>query len=297
MSIYKVKKASLYVLKEVKIIKIRQAPVLEEWQSLPSDQLLPYVDLAEFASLNQLEEEHQTDDSIKGKRRLTPGIRCGAALIAFVFCAYVVFTLYMAYGNPLPNLGFLKESAQLQQENSALTALKPAVTVIEGPNKNGSGFNIAPDGLIITNRHVVEGMAVVSVLFPAHGRYKGQNWQAIKGADLAIIDIDGKDLPYVPLSLNLPQLGEEVSIIGSPLGFDWTVAKGVVQSYIALEGYEKIMVIEGPIYSGSSGSPVFNSKGEVVAIVFAGFKDQPNLGLAIPVEALGILADLGKTKG
>jgi len=104
---------------------------------------------------------------------------------------------------------------------------------------------------------------------------------------LAVIKIKGQSLPFVPLAKTYFSAGQPVVFIGNPLGFNWTVAEGEVLEYIKFADNElPVLLLSGPVYPGSSGSPVFNEQGEVGAVVYATLVDQKNTGLAIPVQAL-----------
>ena len=92
----------------------------------------------------------------------------------------------------LPDLGFLKDSAKLAQ-NESLDELRQAVVTIESFSSSGTGFNVRADGLIITNRHVVDNGGILSISF-ADGTnkiYTASDWVVINDVDLAVIDIDG----------------------------------------------------------------------------------------------------------
>ncbi len=258
-------------------------PVLEPWRQAPTKEQEEDLNMEEIHFLNRLAPEGDEKQPPPAPKWFYGLI---AALLVLTFSFLIWGDIFVSLANPLPDLGFLSRSSQLAKE-PALAALKPAVVSIELPASRGSGFNISPEGTIITNRHVVENKGSIGVVFPSGRRYKGKSWQGIEGFDLAVVEIAGKDLPHLPFGSQLPQIGEEIVFIGNPLGFDWTVSQGRVKSYISLEGYATpLILLEGPVFSGSSGSPVFNSKGEVVAVIFATLKGEENSGLAIPIENL-----------
>ena len=97
-------------------------------------------------------------------------------------------------------------------------------------------------------------------------------------------------MPVVALEDSLPLIGEKVIIIGNPLNFIKVVMRGEVTDYWEMEGLpEPLLELDAPIQRGSSGSPVFNEEGRVVAVVFAtvesGEKGERR-GLALPVSLL-----------
>jgi S1-C subfamily serine protease len=170
-------------------------------------------------------------------------------------------------------------------KDEALASLREAVVTIKGASSSGSGFNLRADGLIITNRHVVEDNLGVMVTFTNGARYPVKNWHYVGDYDLAVATIAGADLPHVELGDKLPQVNDPLIFIGNPLGFDWTISEAVM-----LEMYEyqddSIIYFSGPVRSGSSGSPLFNSAGQVIGVIFASLRDVENIGLAIPAQLL-----------
>jgi len=160
--------------------------------------------------------------------------------------------------------------------------------------RQGTGFNIDSQGLIVTNYHVVRDARLVFVGFAdgtIHGVKEAIHFPEV---DLALLDIAGDNLPVLALeNENNMKTGDKVIVIGNPLGFPQVVKEGEVVGQIRLQGWEDpVIMIKGPIYSGSSGSPVFNEEGTVVAVVFGTLKQQANseqvenIGLAVPINQL-----------
>ena len=123
-----------------------------------------------------------------------------------------------------------------------MAALQEAVVVIEGTGGNGTGFNISEDGLIVTNRHVVEDSRIITIRFGGDGAatFTTREWIDIPEVDMALIDIDGEDLPFVELNDEYPSADDEIIFIGNPLGYDWTISEAV--SYTHLEDIDAILV-------------------------------------------------------
>ena len=178
----------------------------------------------------------------------------------------------------------LARSNQLSQDES-VSALKKAVVTIECSGSSGTGFNISPDGLIVTNAHVVDGGGYITLFFP-EGRqrvYVGGEVTFLEGVDLALVDIDGTDLPCVELADYLPEAGQSVIFIGNPLGYDWTVSEGTVSGEAYVDGIS-VICISGPVRPGSSGSPVFDTSSQVIGVVFAMLTQKEDVGLVIPIS-------------
>ena len=197
-----------------------------------------------------------------------------------------------------PSLDFLGESADLVREPH-IQELREAVVKIDVRRREGSqivagqrggtGFNISEDGLIVTNRHVVKDAEVILVSFPEHGFFGAGSVSYLEEADIAVIDIDGENLPVVELSLSdEPVPGDAVTIIGNPLGYPRVAFSGEIVRY-SYRGAVSIMEIKAPIHPGSSGSPVFDEDFKVVGIVYAVARtenEEETIGVAVPVSEL-----------
>lgn len=259
-------------------------PSGEYWRETSPEQARD-LDFDEIEYLNQTSdgEEGAEDEPTPTRRLRHPWLR--GILAALVILAFGGWVLVDIFAVPV-DFSFLMRSAQLAKEQS-LAELRDAVVVVECSGSSGSGFNIRDDGLIVTNQHVVDGGGLITVTFPQGDKrsFVARDSIPIEGVDLALIDIKGDDLPAVSISNSLPAAGEELIFIGNPLGFDWTISEGQV---LGLAQADDIVALylSGPIRSGSSGSPVFNSHAQVVAVIFATISGQENTGLAIPISYL-----------
>ncbi|MGI6685162.1 MAG: S1C family serine protease [Bacillota bacterium] len=220
----------------------------------------------------------------------TPGFRLIGFITVIIFMTILVGNFFRAYS--FPQLGFLSQSGELKQLPE-VQAFKKAVVLVEAGQSRGTGFNIDSEGLIVTNFHVVSDAKVVIVRFPQGEIYVSTKWRAFPDIDLALIKIEGQSLPKLELADKAVKSGSKVLIIGNPLGFPFVVSTGLVSGQIMLERWtEPVIAIESFIYKGSSGSPVINSQGEVIGIVFAVLESAQNkdngesTGLAISVESL-----------
>lgn len=101
-----------------------------------------------------------------------------------------------------------------------------------------------------------------------------------------------------PLSINasLPEVGERVVVIGSPLGLEQTVSDGIVSAVREVSAFGTIIQITAPISPGSSGSPVVNMKGEVIGVATFQSMIGQNLNFAIPGERIAKLTKIAKGK-
>ena len=172
----------------------------------------------------------------------------------------------------------------------ARRSLPSVVTVLsfDGAGKQfglGSGFIVREDGLVVTNYHVIQNASAVEVRGKAIGSFRVNGVVAVdRGMDFAVLKITVEDLPVIPLGdSSLVKLGEGVVAIGNPKGLTGTVSAGLI-SQIREEGDLSILQTSAPIYSGNSGGPLINKRGEVIGVITARVGDGPTLGLALPIN-------------
>jgi serine protease Do len=169
-----------------------------------------------------------------------------------------------------------------------------------GPQSNiehglGSGVIISPDGYIVTNNHVIEGAVDIRVTMTDRRILPAKLIGADPLTDLAVIKIDGSNLPSVPLG-DSTQLhpGQTVLAFGNPLGFRFTVTRGIVSALNRPNPYAadrrspgQFIQTDAAINPGNSGGPLVNAHGEVVGIntflvsETGGFS---GMGFAIPAQ-------------
>jgi len=252
-----------------------------EWES----------DSTEVSGLD-IEAEDDKYEMRPGKRRL---LKFGVllTLLAFLALSYAWLPLLLP-----PKLDFLSQNKGLSEEELVLQA-KPATVNIRAiktgaiaNTSQGTGFNLQPQGLIVTNRHVVESAASVEITFSDDRRFISQDIEFVAGYDLALIRLKGQELPCLAsVSDKGPEIGQVVTIIGNPRGFQRISSRGEVESYFKIATSLPIFSINANIAPGSSGSPVLNDSGQVVGIIYATRtqrvegQDQQR-ALAIPATAL-----------
>jgi serine protease Do len=159
----------------------------------------------------------------------------------------------------------------------------------------GSGVIISPDGYIVTNNHVIDGATDIRVTLTDKRILPAKLIGADPLTDLAVIKIDGSNLPSVPLG-DSTQLhpGQTVLAFGNPLGFRFTVTRGIVSALNRSNPFAEnrrspgqFIQTDAAINPGNSGGPLVNAHGEVVGIntflvsETGGFS---GMGFAIPTQ-------------
>jgi len=172
---------------------------------------------------------------------------------------------------------------------------KPSVVLIETFDKDnkpiarGSGFFIDNKGSLITNHHVIEGAYSATIKTSAGRKYPVQGIIAKDTeADIVklVVNLRDANMTFLNLSVNVPSEGEDIFVIGNPLGLESTVSTGIVSAVRDIPTFGKIIQITAPISLGSSGSPVLNSKGQVIGIATLSRTKGQNLNFAIPSDKI-----------
>jgi serine protease Do len=155
----------------------------------------------------------------------------------------------------------------------------------------GSGFIVSPDGVILTNAHVVDDASKVTVKLTDHREFEARVIGSDRTSDVAVLKIDGKDLPVVrlgdPSSL---AVGEWVVAIGSPFGFENSVTAGIVSAKgrnLPDDTYVPFIQTDVAVNPGNSGGPLFNLRGEVVGInsqIYSRSGGYQGVSFAIPID-------------
>jgi serine protease Do len=174
----------------------------------------------------------------------------------------------------------------------------------------GSGFIVSDDGLVVTNRHVVEQDGVEYTVFMNDGeKFDAQVLAKDTVHDLAVIKIDGQDLPYLEFGdANELKVGQTVIAIGNALAeFRNTVSVGVVsglsRSITAGDGIgqaeqiDEVIQTDAAINPGNSGGPLLNTAGQVVGVNVAMALGSENIGFALPANAASNIVDSVKETG
>ncbi len=162
----------------------------------------------------------------------------------------------------------------------------------------GSGAIISPDGYIITNNHVVEGVKTCRVTLSDGSELEGKVMGTDPKTDLALVKVtSATPLPAAQLGdSEALQVGDWVMAIGNPFGLEATVTVGVLSGKGRVIGagmYDDFLQTDASINPGNSGGPLFNTSGQIVGINTAIIPNAQGIGFSIPVNmAKDIVAQL-----
>jgi serine protease Do len=155
----------------------------------------------------------------------------------------------------------------------------------------GSGFIVSPDGVILTNAHVVDGADHVTVKLTDKREFQAKVLGKDKTTDIAVLKIDAHNLPVVKIGdANRERVGEWAVAIGAPFGFENTATAGIISAKarsLPDQGYVQFIQTDVPVNPGNSGGPLFNLSGEVVGInsqIYSGTGGYQGVSFAIPIN-------------
>jgi S1-C subfamily serine protease len=231
-------------------------------------------------------------------------LRVVAFITALAVLGLAVLTAFP--GDRLSLADLVKNSFQLKKNvDPQLTAAVVKIDVItrrQGTvtvnKKLGTGFNIDPGGVILTNHHVIEDALNMSITFPDGKVCRADRWSSRPEADLAVIALQSENLPAVPVDFSrLPAPGDKIRVVGNPLELNNILVEGKVEQYLKIRDKQgKVFSIDAPIYPGNSGSPVYDMDGQVVGVIFGSLRGEKDgiekaRGLAVSVVEARELID------
>ena len=163
----------------------------------------------------------------------------------------------------------------------------------------GSGFIISPDGYIVTNNHLIQSATgtgtvdEVIVTLTNRREYPARIIGRDQASDLALLKIDGQNLPYVNWGdSQRARVGDWILAIGNPYGLGGTVTAGIIsalhRNITGAGAYDRYIQTDASINMGNSGGPMFDLNGNVIGVNSALISPtgaSVGIGLAIPAEA------------
>jgi len=166
----------------------------------------------------------------------------------------------------------------------------PSVVSVEHGHGHGSGFVLAADGYVLTNAHVVQGTDVARVSFEDGSHAEGQVAGRDERTDLAVVRVPSSGLRALKLAdSDSVRVGQLALAIGNPLGFQRSVALGVVSAIDrTLNGqqqlFEGLIQTDAAINPGNSGGPLVNMAGDVIGVNTAIIPFAQGIGFAVPAQ-------------
>lgn len=253
-------------------------------EELTEEEFLQLVLDEQEKALTKAREE-RLNPTIKKKKKQKPIVRLIVWLMALILVFNTFAILFNIYS--IPAIEFVKVSSQLSSQENIQTYKKSVVTINTESSK-GTGFVVSEDGYILTNEHVIDDALTLTVVFPDNSLYQAEVIEAYEQYDLALIKVDGSELPHLTLSDSSTFLDQQhVYFIGNPLAFSGIANEGKIVGLTTATSIDtEIVMMDAPVYKGNSGSPVIREDGEVIGVVFATGKRDPHgkVGLFIPIE-------------
>lgn len=180
----------------------------------------------------------------------------------------------------------------------AASVVSPSVVQIDVSGGLGSGVVYEPNR-IMTNAHVVGNSRTVTVRAATGKTYQGRVIGTDAGTDIAVVQVDGLDVPVATLATEKPYVGQLTVAVGSPYGLTQTVTSGIVSALNRPVDNDKGVVVnmvqtDASINPGNSGGALANRSGQIIGIntaIFSQTGENTGIGFAIPISTAKRAAD------
>ena len=210
------------------------------------------------------------------------------------WCLPIVAVIGAALGIADSALSVQSSTASIVERASAATvALK---CIKDGQlAASGSGFFVDNSGVLVTSYHVVQDCSEVKVLLENEDQYAVTSVFAVDpDKDIAILRVSGYRLPVIALGdSSIAQRGDRVLVLGNPLGLRGSVTEGIISAVRSAQGMH-VFQLDAAISPGSSGGPVLNDSGEVIAIAAFRLTEGEALNFAVPSNYVHGLLEIDK---
>jgi Do/DeqQ family serine protease len=169
----------------------------------------------------------------------------------------------------------------------------------------GSGVLVRPDGLIVTNNHVVDGADGVKVVMADRREFDARVLLADPRTDLAVLKIDatGERMPFLNFAdTRQAQVGDLVIAIGNPFGLQQTVTSGIISAMartdVGINDFSFFVQTDAAINSGNSGGALVDMRGDLIGVntaIYSKTGDSAGVGFAIPAEMVRRVVESAQT--
>ena len=159
-------------------------------------------------------------------------------------------------------------------------------------NSLGSGVIVSPEGLILTNHHVIEAADEIEVALADGRTVPAHVVGSDPETDIAVVKVEAKNLPSITFGRSDElQVGDVVLAIGNPFGVGQAVTQGIVsalgRNHLGINTFENFIQTDAPINPGNSGGALINSDGNLVGVnsaIYSRSGGSMGIGFAIPVS-------------
>lgn len=196
------------------------------------------------------------------------------------------------------NIPIKDDSTETRKGRGVIEDIIGAVVIVGTPDGHGTGFIISPDGLLVTNYHVIENSERIAVAMIKH-RERIEIFDVAtvvlqdEEKDIAILKIEGEDFPFIYMGdSNDIYLGQKTYAIGHPRGYINVISDGVISSRRKWVDGLYYLHITNAIFSGNSGGPVINEEGDVIGVASFTDREFAEVVYAVPINVVKILLGL-----
>jgi serine protease Do len=191
----------------------------------------------------------------------------------------------------LPKKKDTEKSLEAKPLRQLVRMAEPCVFLIYAMDKednitgSGTGFFINGQGLAVSNHHVFKGSSNWKIKLKSGKIYPVTSViHSDEEVDYIIFKVAIDSSPFLHLSEQLPDKGEDIFVLGNPKGLESTVTRGVVSAYRSLHTRHDYIQIDAAISPGSSGSPVMNMQGDVIGIATAKLDQCESCNFAVNIQ-------------
>jgi serine protease DegQ len=175
----------------------------------------------------------------------------------------------------------------------------------------GSGVLVSPEGVILTNHHVISDADDIDVAFADGRKFKAKIIGSDPETDIAVLKIEAKNLP-TPIALGKIEsayVGDVVLAIGNPFGVGQTVTSGIISAlgrdHVGINTFENFIQTDAAINPGNSGGALIDTRGNLIGIntaIYSNNGGSMGIGFAIPINLAkqvmeSIIKNGGVTRG